>query len=76
MTPDESAAVMGRPMLGKAPRVAMSGTTITPDTELLLTDWSLRLDCSRGLMLDQLVSFAKRHGFPPKSLSNKIRIQK
>lgn len=69
MTPDafpsiESAA--HRPLMGKAPRVALSGSRVTPETKKAIEQWAKRIG-SAGLTLDRLVAHAKHTGFTPSS---------
>lgn len=72
MTPNafpsiESAA--HRPLMGNAPRVALSGSRVTPDTKKAIEQWAKRIG-SAGLTLDRLVAHAKRTGFSPSSASS------
>lgn len=71
MTPDafpsiESAA--HRPLMGTAPRVALSGSRVTPDTKKTIEAWAKRIG-SAGLTLDRIVEHARRTGFSPSSAS-------
>lgn len=54
--------------MGNAPRVALSGSRVTPETKKAIEQWAKRIG-SAGLTLDRLVAHAKRTGFSPSSAS-------
>lgn len=62
----ESAA--HRPLMGKAPRVALGGSRVDPATKKAIEQWAKRIG-SVGLTMDRLVAHAKRTGFSPSSAS-------
>ena len=55
---------LGRPRLaGSFLRVTLSSTTVAPATKAQLKAWADQQDCSPGMILDALVTFAVIRGF-------------
>jgi len=55
-----------RPRIGTEPRVHLSSTTVDPQTKAQIVKWIAEMGATQGVVLDSLVAFGVKKGFPKK----------
>jgi hypothetical protein len=55
-----------RPRIGTEPRVHLSSTTVDPQTKAQIVKWIAETGATQGVVLDSLVAFGVKKGFPKK----------